>query len=58
MISHAAVAAAAPRPDNRVMDGRETLWARYLVLEMQHGHGTSVALALGLIRLCFSETSY
>jgi BMFP domain-containing protein YqiC len=30
---------AAPRPDDRDIVGREKLWATYLALEMQHGHG-------------------
>jgi hypothetical protein len=29
----------APRPDDVVVAGREELWARYLRLEMMHGHG-------------------
>jgi hypothetical protein len=31
--------AAAPRPDDSVVAGREQLWAQYLRLEMTHGHG-------------------
>lgn len=31
--------AVAPRPDDSVIAAREELWAKYLRLEMTHGHG-------------------
>jgi BMFP domain-containing protein YqiC len=31
--------AAAPRPSDSVIAERERLWAKYVMLEMQHGHG-------------------
>ena len=31
--------AAAPKPDDAIIAERERLWAKYVMLEMQHGHG-------------------
>ena len=31
--------AAAPKPDDAVVAERNKLWAKYMMLEMQHGHG-------------------
>jgi hypothetical protein len=47
MSNRAALAAAATPPDSREMYEREARWARYLILETQHGHGTSVPLCSG-----------
>jgi hypothetical protein len=39
--------AAAPRPADAVVTGREQLWARYLELEMPFGHGRVKLTKLG-----------
>ena len=35
---------AAPRPSDSVIAGRERLWSKYVMLEMQHGHGRVLRL--------------
>jgi hypothetical protein len=30
---------AAPRPDDAIISARESLWAKYVMLEMRYGHG-------------------
>jgi hypothetical protein len=40
---------AAPRPGDAIIGERERLWVRYVMLEMQHGHGR-----VALTRLSFS----
>ena len=38
---------AAPRPSDSVIAGRERLWSKYVMLEMQHGHGRVRLTKLG-----------